>query len=143
MALGIITVCIEALDNMDENDPCREEASLFGTNLRTRRRKLRCASFRGCTDERDNYAKAALDAINAIVVSDDSLIVDLVVRKKYALTPQLIIVVTPLAALTAQGTWARQPTELRTSARSGEPMFDETLAPVPQLKSKGTDNENF
>jgi len=42
-------------------------------------------------------------AINTIVVADDSLIVDLVVRKKYALTPQLIIVVTPLAALTAQG----------------------------------------
>ena len=51
----------------------------------------------------DNFVKAGLDAINAIVVADDSLVVDLVVRKKYALTPQLIIVVTPLPALTAQG----------------------------------------
>jgi Holliday junction resolvase RusA-like endonuclease len=51
----------------------------------------------------DNFVKAGLDAINAIVVSDDSLVVDLVVRKKYALTPQLIIVVTPLPASAAQG----------------------------------------
>jgi len=112
--------------------------SLFGTNLRTRRRKLRCASFRGCTDERDNYAKAALDAINAIVVSDDSLIVDLVVRKKYALTPQLIIVVTPLAALTAQG-GSQQSFEHRRVRVSRCSMKHSH----PYLNSKGTDNENF
>ena len=51
----------------------------------------------------DNYVKAALDAINAIVVSDDSMIVDLVVTKKYAAVPALTITVTPLPALTAQG----------------------------------------
>ena len=51
----------------------------------------------------DNYVKAALDAINAIVVSDDSMIVDLVVTKKYAAVPALTIVITPLPALTAQG----------------------------------------
>jgi Holliday junction resolvase RusA-like endonuclease len=51
----------------------------------------------------DNYVKAALDAINAIVVTDDSLVVDLVVAKRYASIPQLTITVTPLAALTAQG----------------------------------------
>ena len=51
----------------------------------------------------DNYVKAALDAINAIVVTDDSMIVDLIVSKRYATVPALTIVVTPLPALTAQG----------------------------------------
>jgi Holliday junction resolvase RusA-like endonuclease len=51
----------------------------------------------------DNYIKSALDAVNGIVVADDSLVVDLVVAKKYALTSQLTIVITPLLALTAQG----------------------------------------
>jgi Holliday junction resolvase RusA-like endonuclease len=54
----------------------------------------------------DNYVKAGLDCINNIVISDDSLVVDLVVAKKYALTSQLTIVITPLPALTAQ---VRQP----------------------------------
>jgi Holliday junction resolvase RusA-like endonuclease len=51
----------------------------------------------------DNYCKAAMDAINNIVVSDDSMIVDLVVSKRYASIPQLTIAVAPLPALTAQG----------------------------------------
>src|SRR5262249_23157272 len=51
----------------------------------------------------DNFVKAGLDAINAIVVTDDSLVVDLVVTKRYARIPRLVIVVTPLPALTAQG----------------------------------------
>jgi Holliday junction resolvase RusA-like endonuclease len=51
----------------------------------------------------DNYVKAALDAVNAIVVADDSLVVDLIVAKKYAAIPQLVITITPLPALTAQG----------------------------------------
>ena len=51
----------------------------------------------------DNYVKAALDAINEIVVVDDSMIVDLIVSKRYALTPQLAITITPLPALAAQG----------------------------------------
>jgi Holliday junction resolvase RusA-like endonuclease len=51
----------------------------------------------------DNYVKAALDAINNIVVSDDSMIVDLVVLKQYAAVPALTITITPLPALTAQG----------------------------------------
>jgi len=51
----------------------------------------------------DNYVKAALDAVNAIVVADDSLVVDLAVTKKYAAVPALTIVISPLLALTAQG----------------------------------------
>jgi Holliday junction resolvase RusA-like endonuclease len=51
----------------------------------------------------DNYVKAALDAINAIVVADDSLIVDLVATKRYVRIAKLTITITPLAALSAQG----------------------------------------
>ena len=51
----------------------------------------------------DNYIKAALDAINAIVVADDSLVVDLVAIKRYAPVPALTIKIVPLPALTAQG----------------------------------------
>jgi len=51
----------------------------------------------------DNYVKAALDAINAIVVTDDSLIVELAATKRYAAVPPLSITVTPLSALAAQG----------------------------------------
>ena len=51
----------------------------------------------------DNYVKAALDAINAIVIADDSLIVDLIATKRYATVPALTIVITPLPAITAQG----------------------------------------
>ena len=92
--------------------------------------KRRDAALRGdirptTRPDADNYVKAALDAINAIVVSDDSMIVDLVVTKKYAAVPALAITVTPLPALTAQP---------RPSARSGEPMLDETPAPVSQPK---------
>jgi Holliday junction resolvase RusA-like endonuclease len=49
----------------------------------------------------DNYAKTALDAINAIVVADDSLVVELVAMKRYALVPQLEITITPLPAVAA------------------------------------------
>ena len=46
----------------------------------------------------DNYIKAALDAINAIVLADDSLVVDLVAIKRYAPVPALTIMITPLPA---------------------------------------------
>ena len=70
--------------------------------------KRREAALRGdirptTRPDADNYVKAALDAINEIVVTDDSMIVDLVVTKKYATVPALTITVTPLPALTAQG----------------------------------------
>jgi Holliday junction resolvase RusA-like endonuclease len=50
----------------------------------------------------DNYVKAALDAINGIVVSDDCLAVELAAEKRYARVPQLRIVVTPVPGATAQ-----------------------------------------
>jgi Endodeoxyribonuclease RusA len=50
----------------------------------------------------DNYCKSATDAINGIVIADDSLIVELFAVKGYARVPQLMIVVTPLPGATAQ-----------------------------------------
>jgi Holliday junction resolvase RusA-like endonuclease len=41
----------------------------------------------------DNYAKAALDGCNAIVFRDDSLVTDLIVRKRYSERPRLTITV--------------------------------------------------
>lgn len=39
----------------------------------------------------DNYAKAALDGCNGILFRDDSQITDLIVRKRYAAEPHLVI----------------------------------------------------
>jgi Holliday junction resolvase RusA-like endonuclease len=41
----------------------------------------------------DNYAKAALDGCNAIIFRDDSLVTDLIVRKRYSERPRLVITV--------------------------------------------------
>jgi Holliday junction resolvase RusA-like endonuclease len=70
--------------------------------------KRRNAALRGdirptSRPDADNYMKAALDAINAIVVSDDSLVVELVATKLYARVPKLAIMITSLPALTTQG----------------------------------------
>jgi Holliday junction resolvase RusA-like endonuclease len=46
----------------------------------------------------DNYIKAALDAINSIVVTDDSLVVELDAQKRYGTQPKLEITIIPLAA---------------------------------------------
>jgi Holliday junction resolvase RusA-like endonuclease len=69
----------------------RREAALLG-NIRPTTRP-----------DADNYVKAALDAINAIAIADDSLVVELVATKRYARVPQLVITVTPLPASPAQG----------------------------------------
>src|SRR6516165_7993113 len=50
----------------------------------------------------DNYVKAALDAINATVITDDALAVELAAVKRYARIPKLTITIMPLLALTAQ-----------------------------------------
>jgi Holliday junction resolvase RusA-like endonuclease len=49
----------------------------------------------------DNYIKSALDAINAIAIVDDSLVVELVAEKRYARIPKLSITITPLPAIAA------------------------------------------
>jgi Holliday junction resolvase RusA-like endonuclease len=45
----------------------------------------------------DNYVKAALDAINGVVITDDSIITELAARKRYGLDPKLILTVAPVA----------------------------------------------
>jgi Holliday junction resolvase RusA-like endonuclease len=70
--------------------------------------KRRNAALRGdirptSRPDTDNYIKAALDAVNAIVITDDSLVVELAAIKQYALVPQLTITIIPLPVLTAQG----------------------------------------
>jgi hypothetical protein len=72
------------------------------------RRSRQDAALRGeirptTRPDTDNYVKSALDAINAIVVVDDSLVVELVATKQYARIAKLSIAITPLAAFTAQG----------------------------------------
>jgi Holliday junction resolvase RusA-like endonuclease len=46
----------------------------------------------------DNYVKGALDAINTIVVADDSLVVEIDARKRYGVQPKLVLTVVPLGA---------------------------------------------
>jgi Holliday junction resolvase RusA-like endonuclease len=51
----------------------------------------------------DNYLKAALDAINGIVVADDSLIVEFDARKRYGLDPKVVLTITPLGTAPSNG----------------------------------------
>lgn len=46
----------------------------------------------------DNYIKSALDAINGIVIADDSLVVELDARKRYGVDPKVVLTVVPIAA---------------------------------------------
>jgi Holliday junction resolvase RusA-like endonuclease len=46
----------------------------------------------------ENFLKSAMDAINGIVVADDSHIVKATVEKKYGLDPKLVLLITPLRA---------------------------------------------
>jgi Holliday junction resolvase RusA-like endonuclease len=46
----------------------------------------------------DNYAKATLDAINSIVVCDDSQVVELRTVKKFGTSPKMVATVFPLEA---------------------------------------------
>jgi Holliday junction resolvase RusA-like endonuclease len=51
----------------------------------------------------DNYLKAAMDAINTIVVADDSLIVEIDAGKRYGVQPKLVVTVIPLNAELSRG----------------------------------------
>jgi Holliday junction resolvase RusA-like endonuclease len=46
----------------------------------------------------DNFLKSGMDAINGIVVADDSLIVKVVAEKKFGVDPKLVLLVTPIDA---------------------------------------------
>jgi Holliday junction resolvase RusA-like endonuclease len=43
----------------------------------------------------DNFVKAALDAINTIIIADDAQIVELHARKRYGVAPKLLLSVIP------------------------------------------------
>jgi Holliday junction resolvase RusA-like endonuclease len=45
----------------------------------------------------DNLLKAALDAINGIVVADDAQAVEIIARKVYGVNPKTIVTVAPLS----------------------------------------------
>jgi Holliday junction resolvase RusA-like endonuclease len=47
----------------------------------------------------DNYLKSAMDAINGIVVADDSLVVQVTIKKKFGADPKLVLLITPLGAM--------------------------------------------
>jgi|SRR5215211_1233734 len=47
----------------------------------------------------DNYVKAALDALNSIVVCDDSQVVELQSVKRFGSSPKMVATVFPLAAV--------------------------------------------
>src|SRR5262245_22697362 len=49
----------------------------------------------------DNFLKAALDAITGIVIVDDALVAELDVRKRYSITPKMVLTVVPLTSLPA------------------------------------------
>lgn len=47
----------------------------------------------GCRPDVDNFAKAALDGCNAIIFRDDSLVTDLIARKRYSHRPRLVVTI--------------------------------------------------
>lgn len=47
----------------------------------------------------DTFLKAAMDAIDGIIVADDSLIIKVMVEKKFDLDPKLVLLITPLCAM--------------------------------------------
>jgi Holliday junction resolvase RusA-like endonuclease len=51
----------------------------------------------GCPDL-DNFVKSAQDAINEIVIRDDSQIIEVSARKRYGVAPKLVMTVFPLGA---------------------------------------------
>jgi Holliday junction resolvase RusA-like endonuclease len=46
----------------------------------------------------DNFVKGALDSLNEIVVRDDSQVVEITARKRYGISPKLVMMVFPLDA---------------------------------------------
>jgi Holliday junction resolvase RusA-like endonuclease len=46
----------------------------------------------------DNFLKSGMDAINGIVVADDSLIVSVTFEKKYGVDPKLVLLIEPISA---------------------------------------------
>jgi Holliday junction resolvase RusA-like endonuclease len=92
----------EAANAMGERTPIDEPVSMIVTAYVAPPKSLskvnRAAALDGTIKpvtrpDADNYAKAALDGCNAIIFRDDSLVTDLIVRKRYSERPRLTITV--------------------------------------------------
>jgi Holliday junction resolvase RusA-like endonuclease len=70
----------------------------------------------------DNFVKSAQDAINEIVIRDDSQIIEVSARKRYGVAPKLVMTVFPLgAACSNRGAPNRTP--------SGGPKLQHEVTP--------------
>jgi Holliday junction resolvase RusA-like endonuclease len=47
----------------------------------------------------DNFLKSGMDAINGIVLADDSLVVEVTAKKKFGVDPKLVLLITPINAM--------------------------------------------
>lgn len=92
----------EAADIMGDRAPLDEPVSVVVTAYVAPPKSLskanRAAAMEGTLKpvtrpDLDNYAKAALDGCNAIIFRDDSLVTDLIVRKRFSERPRLTITV--------------------------------------------------
>ena len=92
----------EAVRAMNGSSPLEEPVSMLVTayiqppkslSKKKRQDALEGALKPSTRPDVDNYAKAALDGCNAIIFRDDSLVTDLIVRKRYSERPRLEITV--------------------------------------------------
>lgn len=94
----------EAVDAMGDREPLDEAVSVVVTayvpmpKALAKTKQRRSLALDGslkpvCRPDLDNYAKAALDGCNAIIFRDDSLVTDLIVRKRFSERPRLTITV--------------------------------------------------
>jgi Holliday junction resolvase RusA-like endonuclease len=92
----------EAANAMGERAPIDEPCSVVVTAYVAPPKSLSKANRAAALDgalkpqtrpDLDNYAKAALDGCNAIIFRDDSLVTDLIVRKRFSERPRLTITV--------------------------------------------------
>jgi len=92
----------EAADIMADRKPLDEPVSMVVTAYvampksmsKKKRQEAQDGILKPVTrPDADNYAKAALDGCNAIIFRDDSLVTDLIVRKRYSERPRLDITI--------------------------------------------------
>jgi hypothetical protein len=51
-----------------------------------------------------NYIKAVLDTVHGVVLIDDSLVVEIMAIKRFAIDPKIVLTITPLPALASNRT---------------------------------------
>jgi Holliday junction resolvase RusA-like endonuclease len=92
----------EAANRMGDNPPLDEPVAVCVTAYVAMPKRMSNKSRVDALDgvlkpvtrpDLDNYAKAALDGCNAVIFRDDSLVTDLIVRKRFSERPRLVITV--------------------------------------------------